>query len=696
MNDEVKRSLEKLRNFGIVAHIDAGKNTTTERILFYSKKIYKMGEVDDGSATMDWMVQEQERGITITSAVTRLEWNRYNLNLIDTPGHVDFTVEVERSLRVLDGLVVVFCAVGAVQPQSETVWRQANKYYIPRIAFVNKMDRTGANYFRVIEMMNEKLGACTAVIQLPVGQEDDFKAVIDIIRQKAIFFEEEFGSSLKETEIPEEYIQISEKYREMLFENLSDKDEEFMEKYLYGSVKEEDVISALRRTTLSYKLVPVMVGSALKNKGVQLLLNKIVELLPSPMDVPAVAGINPDNDKEEKRNVDFNAPFSGLVFKIATDPYVGKLAYIRAYSGVLSRGNALLNSSRDKKERIHKILRMHANQREEIEELKAGDLGAVVGLKFSFTGDTLTDPHKPIVFESIKFPEPVISVAIEPKTKADQEKMDSSLSRLLEEDPTFRLKIDKETGQTIISGMGELHLEIIVDRMLREFNFKANVGKPQVSYREAIRISADAEGKYTHHTGTRGQYGHVVIKLSPLGNKEGFRFANHITSDLLPKNFVHAVEKGVKDALETGIIAGYPVIDVMAEVIGGSFHETDSTELAYEVAATVAVREVLKKAEVYLKEPIMKLEIDTPEEYVGEVIGDINARRGKIDNMTSNQDKVQNITAYVPLAAMFGYATDLRSITQGRAGFSMEFYIYQEIPKNIADELIKRMYGEIY
>lgn len=687
--------LEKTRNIGIMAHIDAGKTTTTERILFYTGKVHKMGEVHDGAATMDWMVQEQERGITITSAATTCFWKGHRINIIDTPGHVDFTVEVERSLRVLDGSVAIFCAVGGVEPQSETVWRQADRYGVPRIAFVNKMDRIGADFYRVVDMIRERLGARPVPIQLPIGVEDSFVGVVDLIANKAIIYTDDLGTRSDVTEIPDDLKEKAAEYREKVIEAAAEMDEELMIKYLEGEeLTEEEIKRGLRKGTLENKIVPVLCGSAFKNKGVQPLLDAVVDYLPSPLDIPAIKGINPDTGEEDYRKVSDDEPFSALAFKIMADPYVGKLTFFRVYSGHLSAGSYVYNSTKGKKERIGRILRMHANHREEVGEVWTGDIAAAVGLKETTTGDTLCDEKKPIILESMTFPDPVINVAIEPKTKADQEKMSLALQRLAEEDPTFRMWTDPETGQTIIAGMGELHLEIIVDRLMREFKVEANVGRPQVAYKETIRKSVKSEGKFIRQTGGRGQYGHVWLELEPLPRGAGYEFVNKIVGGVVPKEYIPAVDAGVREAMENGVLAGYPVVDVKVTIFDGSYHEVDSSEMAFKIAASQAFKQGALKADPVLLEPIMKVEVVVPEEYMGDVIGDLNSRRGRIEGMEPRPGGVQAIRAYVPLAEMFGYATDLRSRTQGRGTYMMQFDHYEEVPKNIADSIIAKRQGK--
>lgn len=684
--------LSKTRNIGIIAHIDAGKTTTTERILFYTGKVHKLGEVHDGAATMDWMVQEQERGITITSAATTCHWKGMRINIIDTPGHVDFTVEVERSLRVLDGAVGIFCAKEGVEPQSETVWRQADKYGVPRIAYVNKMDITGADFFNVLRMMRAKLKAPVVAVQLPIGVEEDFKGVVDLVRFKSIIYLDDLGTRSDETEIPADMRELAEKYREKMLEFLAEIDEEIMEKYVEGQeIKEEEIRRTLRQATIKNQCVPVLCGASYRNKGVQPLLDAVVYYLPSPLDVPPVRGYKPETSEEIYREASRDEPFAALAFKIMSDPYTGKLTFFRVYSGSISNGSYVYNSSKRIKERIGRILRMHANHREELTDASAGDIVAAVGLKKTTTGDTLCSEDNPIVLESIKFPVPVISVAIEPKTKADQEKLTISLQKLAEEDPTFQAVTDEETGQIIISGMGELHLEIIVDRLLRDFKVGANVGRPQVSYKETILAPARAEGKFIRQTGGRGQYGHVVLELEPLDRGTGFVFQDRITGGVIPKEFIPAVEEGIKEALLTGVLAGYQVIDVKVSLVDGSYHQVDSSELAFKIAASQAFKKAMSQAKPILLEPIMKVEVMVPEEYMGEVIGDLNARRGKIEGVEPRGGS-QIIKAFVSLSEMFGYATELRSHTQGRGTYSMEFSHYSELPSNLAEKIISKTF----
>jgi len=689
-------SLEKTCNIGIMAHIDAGKTTTTERILYYTGVTYKIGEVHDGTAVMDWMVQEQERGITITSAATTCYWKDYKINIIDTPGHVDFTIEVERSLRVLDGAVAVFDAVAGVEPQSETVWRQADKYGVPRIAFMNKMDRVGADFFMSVNSMIERLGAKPVPVQIPIGAEDVFRGSIDLVGMKAIYFDDEtLGANYTEGEIPEEMLPKAHEYREKMIEALADVDDTIMEKYLSREeINVEEIKKVLRKGTLDLKITPVICGSSFRNKGVQLLLDSIVDYLPSPLDIPPVAGTVPGTDSVIVRHAnDESEPFSALAFKVMTDPFVGQLTFIRVYSGVLSAGSYVYNSTKDIKERVGRLLKMHANKREEMKEVSAGDIAAVVGLKSTLTGDTLCDEKNPIILEAMEFPEPVMSVAIEPKTKADQEKLSQSLSKLAQEDPSFKVSFNEETNQTIISGMGELHLEIIVDRLLREFKVGANVGKPQVAYKETIRVGAKAEGKFIRQTGGRGQYGHVLIEIEPLEPGKGFEFENKIVGGSIPREYVPAVHKGIKEAVDRGILAGYPMVDIRARLYDGSYHEVDSSEMAFKIAGSMAFKEAAKKAKPVLLEPVMGIEVVTPEEYMGDVIGDLNSRRGRIQNI-ERRGNAQVIKSQAPLAEMFGYATDLRSKTQGRATYTMQFSHYDEVPKGVSEGIIAVVRGE--
>jgi len=687
--------LEKTRNIGIAAHIDAGKTTTTERILFYSGKIHRMGEVHEGAATMDWMQQEQERGITITSAATTCFWNDHVINIIDTPGHVDFTVEVERSLRVLDGVIAIFCAVGGVQPQSETVWRQANRYHVPRIAFINKMDRIGADFYKVIDRIRERLGANAVPIQLPMGVESGFEGVIDLVRMEAIRYLDDLGENYEVVPVPGELKAKALEYRERLVEAVAEVDEHLMEKYIEGQkITPEEIKTGIRHGTVTNRLVPVLCGAAFKNKGIQPLMDAVVDYLPSPLDIPPVVGQNPKTGDIETREASDNEPFSALAFKIMADPYVGKLTYIRVYSGSLKKGSYVLNVSKGKRERIGRILRMHANHREDMDQVFAGDIVGTVGLQDTTTGDTLCDERRQILLEAIQFPEPVISVAIEPKTKADQEKMALALERLSSEDPTFRTYTDQETGQTIISGMGELHLEIILDRLYREFKVQANHGKPQVAYRETVRRPARGEGRYVRQTGGRGQYGHVILEIEPLEPGAGFLFENKVVGGTIPKEFIPAVEGGVHEALDSGVLAGYPVVDVKVRIVDGSYHEVDSSEIAFKIAASMAVKDAMHKAEPTLKEPVMEVEVVTPEDFVGDVMADLNARRGRIEHVEVGAGATQVIRAAVPLAEMFGYATALRSMTQGRASYTMEPSHYEEVPRPIADDIVSKASGK--
>ncbi|MGC8769561.1 elongation factor G [Calditerrivibrio sp.] len=681
--------LEKQRNIGIMAHIDAGKTTTTERILYYTGVNYKIGEVHEGTATMDWMEQERERGITITSATTQCFWNGYRINIIDTPGHVDFTIEVERSLKVLDGACAVFCAVGGVEPQSETVWRQADKYRVPRIAFVNKMDRVGADFYNVVKMMVDRLGAKPLPIQIPIGAEDKFVGVVDLVKMKAVVWEgDQLGAKYEYREIPAEYLEKAEEYRIQMIERVCEIDDELMNKYFEGEeITEEEIKAAIRKGTIEIKFTPVICGTAFKNKGVQLLLDAVVDYLPSPIDIPPVKGKDLDGNDVVRHTSD-DEPFAALAFKIMTDPYMGQLTYFRVYSGWLEAGSYVLNSTKGKKERIGRLLKMHANKREEIKEIYAGDICATVGLKYTITGDTLCDENKPVILESMEFPEPVISVAIEPKTKADQDKLSMALNKLAQEDPSFRVKVDEETGQTIISGMGELHLEIIVDRLMREFKVEANVGNPQVAYRETIKKKSSYESKYIKQSGGRGQYGHVVLEVEPQEPGAGFKFINKIVGGVIPKEYIPAVEKGIVEAMDTGVLAGYPVVDVAVTLLDGSYHEVDSSEMAFKIAASIGFKEACKKASPVLLEPIMKVEVVVPDEYMGDVMGDLNSRRGRIEGMEA-RGNAQVIRCNVPLKEMFGYATSLRSLTQGRATYTMIFDHYEEVPQNISDEIIK-------
>ncbi len=678
-----------------MAHIDAGKTTTTERILYYTGVTYKIGEVHDGTAVMDWMVQEQERGITITSAATTCYWKDCKINIIDTPGHVDFTIEVERSLRVLDGAVAVFDTVAGVEPQSETVWRQANKYEVPRIAFMNKMDRVGADFFMSVRSMVERLDANPVPIQIPIGAEDAFRGPIDLVTMKGLYYDDEtLGASYTEGDIPENLLPLARENREKMLEALADIDDAIMEKYLNKEeIGTEEIKAVLRRGTLERKLTPVICGTAFRNKGVQLLLDAIVDYLPSPLDIPPVAGTVPNSASVIVRQASDKDPFAAIAFKVMTDPFVGQLTFIRVYSGVLSAGSYVYNSTKDTKERVGRLLKMHANKREELKEVFAGDIAAVVGLKHTLTGDTLCDDKQPIILEIMEFPEPVMSVAIEPKTKADQEKLSQSLAKLTQEDPSFRVTFNEETGQTIISGMGELHLEIIVDRLLREFKVGASVGKPQVAYKETIRTSSKAEGKFIRQTGGRGQYGHVYIEIEPLEQGKGFEFENKVVGGTIPREYIPAVEKGIRESADRGILAGYPVVDIKARLYDGSYHDVDSSEMAFKIAGSMAFKEATKNAKPVLLEPIMSLEIVTPEEYMGDVIGDLNSRRGRIINI-EKRGNVQVIKGQAPLSEMFGYATDLRSKTQGRATFTMQFSQYNEVPKGVSEGIIAVVRGE--
>jgi elongation factor G len=685
--------LEKTRNIGIMAHIDAGKTTTTERILYYTGITHKIGEVHDGTATMDWMVQEQERGITITSAATTATWGDVRVNIIDTPGHVDFTVEVERSLRVLDGAVGVFCAVGGVEPQSETVWRQADKYGVPRLAFINKMDRVGANFAAVVAQVRQKLGKNAVPLQLPIGAEDQFKGVIDLVSMKALLFKDEsLGAKYEVAEVPAELRAEAEHYREKMVESIAEQHDELLEKYLAGEPLEiSELKAALREATIAQKITPVLCGSAFKNKGVQPLLDAVVDYLPSPVDIPPVKGVNPDDESFMERAASDAEPFAALVFKIMTDPFVGQLAFFRVYSGHIESGTAVLNTTKGNTERIGRLLKMHANKREEIKEVWAGDIGAAVGLKSVTTGDTICDRDKPIVLETMTFPEPVIAVAIEPKTKVDQEKMGQALAKLMQEDPTFKVHTDIETNQTIIRGMGELHLEIIVDRMVREFGVAANVGKPQVAYREAITKKSEAEGKFVRQSGGKGQYGHVKMRFEPLEGG-GFEFVNDIVGGSVPREFIKPTEQGIKEALERGIVAGYPMTGVRAILYDGSYHDVDSSEMAFKIAGSMAFQEGAKRANPILLEPIMDVEVVTPEDYAGDVMGDLSRRRGKIQQMDERAG-AKVIRAHVPLSEMFGYATQVRSMSQGRASYTMQFLAYEPAPKTVAEEVIAKSAG---
>ncbi|HEY5996993.1 MAG TPA: elongation factor G [Candidatus Deferrimicrobiaceae bacterium] len=687
-------SLEKTRNIGIMAHIDAGKTTTTERILYYTGVSHKIGEVHEGTATMDWMEQEQERGITITSAATTCFWKNNRINIIDTPGHVDFTIEVERSLRVLDGAVAVFCAVGGVEPQSETVWRQADKHKVPRLAMINKMDRIGADFYRVVAMMRERLAANPVPIQLPIGKEDHFKGVVDLVNMKALVWDEEqLGAKYHEEEIPADMADEVAAAREKLMEAVADVNDSLLEKYLNGEeVSVDELAPAIRKATIAIKMIPVVCGTAFKNKGVQPMLDAVVDYLPSPVDIPPVVGIDPNKETEIERAPDDKAPFSALAFKIMNDPFVGQLTFIRVYSGTLNSGDFVYNSTRQKKERIGRLLKMHANKREEIKTVYAGDIAAVVGLKTAYTGDTLCDPDQEVVLESITAPDPVIAIAIEPKTKADQEKLGFSLQKLAMEDPSFQVRNDEETGQTLISGMGELHLEIIVDRLMREFKVDANVGKPQVAYRETITKNRKQEGKYVRQTGGRGQYGHVWVEVEPQEKGKGFEFVNGIVGGVIPKEYIGAIEKGIVEAAEGGVIAGFPVVDVKVTLFDGSYHDVDSSEMAFKIAGSMGFKAACQNAGPILLEPIMAVEVVTPEDFMGDVIGDLSSRRGRIQNLGS-RGNTQVIEAHVPLAHMFGYATDVRSKTQGRATYTMQFDHYEPAPQSVSEEVIAKVKG---
>ncbi len=686
-------SLEKTRNIGIMAHIDAGKTTTTERILFYTGVNHKLGEVHEGAATMDWMKQEQERGITITSAATTCYWKEHRINIIDTPGHVDFTVEVERSLRVLDGALAILTARGGVEPQTETVWRQAERYNVPRMAYVNKMDTTGADFYHVIQMMRDRLHTNAVAIQLPIGAEDTFQGIIDLVKMEAIVYEDDLGKVSKEVEIPDDMLETAENYRDKLLEACAEQDDDFMEKYLGGEeVTIDEIKDVIRKATIACNMTPVTCGTSYRNRGVQPLLDAIVDYMPAPTDIPAIEGVKPDGE-EDSRPASDDEPFAALAFKIMTDPFVGKLAFVRVYSGVLKSGSYVYNSTKGKKERIGRLLQMHANNRKEINFLYSGDIAAVVGLRDTTTGDTLCDEKAPIILESMEFPDPVISVAVEPATKNDQDKMGIALQKLAEEDPTFKVRTDPETGQVIISGMGELHLQIIVDRMLDEFKVDCKVGEPQVAYRETIRKVSKGEGKFVRQTGGHGQYGHCWLEISPNETGAGFVFENKIVGGVIPKEYINPIEAGVKQAMENGVLAGYPMVDVKATVYDGSFHEVDSSEAAFKIAGSLAFKAAAEKAKPVLLEPYVKVEVTVPEDYMGEVIGDLNSRRGKIDGMEP-RNNLQIIHGFAPLSEMFGYATDLRSKTQGRGTYSMEVAYYDEVPKNIADEIVARNTGE--
>jgi len=683
--------LERVRNIGIAAHIDAGKTTTTERILYYSGIVHKIGEVHEGTAVTDWMEQERERGITITAAAISTSWNDHRINIIDTPGHVDFTIEVERSMRVLDGVIAVFCSVGGVQPQSETVWRQADRYKVPRIAFINKMDRTGANFYKVHDQLRDRLRANAVAIQIPIGSESDLRGIVDLVRMRATVYTNDLGTDIEDTEIPEEVKAQAQEYRAKLVESVAETDEALIEKYLEGEeLTEAEIRGALRKGTIAGTIVPVLCGSAFKNKGVQLLLDAVVDYLPAPIDVPAIQGTLPNGTVAE-RAADDDAPLSALAFKIMSDPF-GRLTFVRVYSGILKKGSYILNSTKDQKERISRLIILKANDRIEVDELRAGDLGAALGLKNTFTGDTICDDGAPIILESLYIPEPVISVAVEPKTKQDMEKLSKALQSLSEEDPTFRVSVDSETNQTVIAGMGELHLEILVDRMLREFKVEANVGAPQVAYRETIRKSVKTEGKFIRQSGGKGQYGHVVIELEPGSPGSGFEFVSKIVGGSIPKEYISPAEQGMKEACESGIMAGYPVIDLKATLVDGSFHDVDSSEMAFKIAGSMAIKDGVMKASPVLLEPMMKVEVEVPEDFLGDVMGDLNSRRGQIEGMGSEQG-IAKVTAKVPLAEMFGYATDIRSKTQGRGIFSMEFSQYDEVPRNVAEAIIAKSKG---
>ncbi len=687
--------IEKLRNIGIMAHIDAGKTTTTERILFYTGKVHRMGEVHDGSATMDFMEQERERGITITSAATTCEWKGHRINIIDTPGHVDFTVEVERSLRVLDGAVALFCAVGGVEPQSETVWRQADKFGVPRIAFINKMDRVGADFFNVIQMMKDRLGANPVPVQIPIGEGDLFTGVIDLIKMKAIMYTEDpLGTRFEIFDVPKDLENYAKEYRTKLLESVSDIDDTLLVKYLDGvEITEDEIKKVIRQATIKNTIVPVLCGSAFKNKGIQLLLDAVIDYLPSPADLPEIVGHHPHINDLVTRKLTEDESFTALAFKIMSDPYVGRLTFFRVYSGKATAGSYVYNSSKEKKERLGRLLQMHANHRTDIDEVYAGDIAAAVGLKFTKTGDTLCDESDPIILEKMEFPEPVIQIAIEPKTKADQDKLSEALGKLADEDPTFRVSVNEETGQTLIAGMGELHLEILVDRMKREFKVEANVGRPQVAYRETITKKVQAEGKFIRQTGGRGKYGHVWVEVEPNEKGKGYEFVNKIVGGVIPKEYIPAVSAGIEEAMRNGVLAGYPVVDVKVTLFDGSYHEVDSDELSFRIAGSIAFKEAAKKANPVLLEPIMEVEVVTPEEYLGDVMGDLNSRRGKIEGFSARKD-AQVIRAHVPLSEMFGYATVLRSMTQGRALYTMQFAFYQEVPKQIADQIIEKSIGK--
>jgi elongation factor G len=694
---ERQYSLEKTRNIGIMAHIDAGKTTTTERILYYTGRSYKIGEVHEGTATMDWMVQEQERGITITSAATTCFWRDCRVNIIDTPGHVDFTVEVERSLRVLDGAVAILDAVSGVEPQTETVWRQADKYRVPRMVYVNKMDRVGADFFQCIDLVRERLGAHPVALQIPIGREDQYRGLVDLIDEVGLVWtddDDSLGKEYTKIEIPADLKDQVKEYREKMIEGLAEVDEHLMEKYVHGEpITPAELKAAVRKGTISMKLFPILCGASFKNKGVQPLLDAVIDYLPSPLDIPPIQGINPETKEVEERKAADDAPFAALAFKIMSDQHVGQLVFLRVYSGTLEAGSGVYNSTKDKKERIGRLLRMHANKKEEVEAVAAGDIAAAIGLKLTTTGDTLCDSDRPIVLESMTFPEPVIAVAIEPKTRADEEKLGVSLSRLALEDPTFRVTSDEETAQTLIHGMGELHLEIIVDRLLREFKVEANVGKPQVAYRETIRKKAEAQGRYVRQTGGRGQYGDVYLEVEPNGPGKGFEFENKIVGGSIPREYIPAVEKGIREALDTGVLAGYPIVDIKVRLTDGSYHEVDSSEMAFKIAASMGFKEACRRAKAVLLEPVMDVEVVTPEEYMGAIVGDLNSRRGRIASMEARGSS-QVIRATVPLGQMFGYATEMRSMTQGRATYTMQFSRYEEVPPAIAEEIMAKVAGK--
>jgi elongation factor G len=681
--------LELMRNIGIIAHIDAGKTTTTERVLFYTGKTHRIGSVDDGTTVTDWMAQERERGITITAAAITANWGEYQINIIDTPGHIDFTAEVQRSLRVLDGGVVVFDGVQGVEPQSETVWRQADRYHVPRICFINKLDRVGADFYRAVDSIKERLGANAVPLQLPIGREADFNAVIDLFRMKSIYWVDDLGLTMEERDIPAEMLDEAKAARETLVERIAETNDDLTHRFLEGeTISVEELKQALRKATIAGTIVPVLCGSSLKNKGVQPVLDAVIDYLPSPKDIPSVSGLNPETDESEPRHTDDDEPFCALVFKIVADPYVGRLAYFRVYSGVVEVGETVQNSTKRRKERLGRVLRMYADRREELTEVRAGDIGATLGLKDSFTGDTLCDPDHPIALEAISFPDPVIEIAIEPKSASDQDKMGEALRRLAEEDPTFRVRSDENTGQTLIAGMGELHLEVLVDRMLREYRVQANVGRPKVAYRETITKAVKIQGRFVRQSGGRGQYGDVWLELEPREKGAGYEFENAIVGGTVPKEYIPAIMKGAKEAMESGVLAGYPMVDVLVRLIDGSYHEVDSNEMAFKIAASMAVKDGALKAKPILLEPIMKVEVTVPDEYTGDVIGNLSARRGQIEGMEPRPGGVQAIRSHVPLANMFGYATDLRSTTQGRGTFTMELEHYAQVPDNVAQEIL--------